>query len=68
MTLREGPMTLNRVNDVKHWRDRAAEMRILSTLMQNIQAQAIMVRLADDYDRLAERAAQRSNGETPARL
>jgi hypothetical protein len=65
---REGPMALNHVNDVKkHWRDRAAEMFVLSTMMKDTEARAIMVRLADDYDKLAERAEQRSNGEVPGK-
>jgi hypothetical protein len=50
----------------KHWRDRAAEMLALSTVMKNDETRAIMVRLASDYDKLAERAEQRSNGERPA--
>ena len=46
----------NNVNDVKHWRDRAAEMRILSTMMEHVETQAIMARLADDYDKMADGA------------
>jgi hypothetical protein len=61
-------MTLSHVNDVKHWRDRAAEMLVPSTMMNDAETRAIMVRLADDYDKLADRAEQRSNGEIPARL
>jgi hypothetical protein len=30
-------MTLSGVNDVKHWRDPAAEMRILSTMMEHVE-------------------------------
>jgi hypothetical protein len=59
-------MPASHVNDVKHWRDRAAEMRVLSTMMSDIETQAIMVRLADDYDKLADRAEVRANGERPA--
>jgi len=55
-------MARNPVNDAKHWRDRAAEMRVLSTMMKDMETQTIMVRLADDYDKLAERAEIRSNG------
>ena len=61
-------MALNHVNDVNHWRDRADEMRILSRMVKDIEAQANMAELADDYDKLAERAEQRSNGEVPQRL
>jgi hypothetical protein len=53
------------VNNSKHWRDRAAQMRALSDMMKDIDAVAIMLRLADDYDILADRAAVRSNGGVP---
>ena len=59
--LREG----NHVNDVSHWRDRAAEMRVLATTTKDIEAQAVMVRLADVYDTLADRAELRAHGEVP---
>jgi hypothetical protein len=50
---------------VDHWRDRAAEMRVLSSTTKDIEAQAAMVRLADVYDKLADRAELRANGEVP---
>jgi len=53
------------VNDVNHWRDRAAEMRALATTTKDIEAQAVMVRLADVYDKLADRAELRAYGEVP---
>jgi len=53
------------VNDVNHWRDRAAEMRVLATTTKDIEAQAAMVRLADVYDKLADRAELRANAEVP---
>jgi len=33
--------------------------------MRQIEAQAIMARLAEDYDKLADRAELRANGEVP---
>jgi hypothetical protein len=58
-------MPASHVNDSKHWRDRAAEMRALSNMMKDVEAAAIMLRLADDYDKLAHRADMRSNGGMP---
>ena len=58
-------MPASHVNDYKHWRDRAAEMRALSDMMKDPEAVTIMLRLADDYDRLAERADVRSNRGVP---
>jgi hypothetical protein len=49
------------INDSKHWRDRAAEMRALVDTMKDPETIAIMRRLADDYDKLAEHAAQRQS-------
>jgi hypothetical protein len=58
-------MSYGNIDDPKHWRDRAAEMRALSDTMTDPQTIAIMRRLADDYDKLAERAAVRSKGDVP---
>jgi hypothetical protein len=58
-------MSYGNIDDPKHWRDRAAEMRALSDTMTDPQTIAIMRRLADDYDKLAERAAVRSKGGVP---
>ena len=58
-------MPASHVNNSKHWRDRAAQMRALSDMMKDIDAVAIMLRLADDYDILADRADARSNGGVP---
>jgi hypothetical protein len=58
-------MALHPVNDPKHWRDRAAAIRALAETSKDAETIAIMNRLADDYDKLAERAAIRANGGVP---
>jgi hypothetical protein len=52
------------INDSKHWRNRAAEMRVLSNTMKDPEVVATMLRLANDYDRLADRTPTAS---APAR-
>jgi hypothetical protein len=47
------------MNDPKHWRDRASTA--LASEMRDLDSQAMMLRLADDYDNLANRAEKRSD-------
>jgi hypothetical protein len=58
----EDVMALNHVNNPKHWRDRASEMRALSETMKDPETIALMNKLADDYGKLADRAEIRSSG------
>jgi hypothetical protein len=44
------------INDSGHWRDSAEEMRALAEDVADEEARETMLRLAKDYDRLAERA------------
>ena len=53
-------MALQNIYDASHWRDRAAEMRVLSDEMKNLEAQTLMVKLANEYDKLADRADERA--------
>ena len=58
-------MALQNVNDSKHWRDRAAEMRVLSCDMKDLEAQLMMGKLANDYDKLADQAEDRARRDMP---
>jgi hypothetical protein len=64
---RDGPHGENPRKRLQALYDRAAEMRVLSTMMDHVETQAIMIRLADDYDKLGERAEKRANGQVPLR-
>jgi rubrerythrin len=47
------------VNDPEYWCDRAREKRTLAEHLRNEQAKQTMLRIARDYERLAERAEER---------
>lgn len=53
-------MTRQSLNDAAHWRDRAAETRVLSEAMTNPTTKSTMLTLANDYDKLADRALERA--------
>jgi len=54
-------MRASYVNESNHLRKRAAEMRASSTELKDKNTAAIIMRLADLYDRLADRARTRGN-------
>ena len=59
-------MSARKTNDPERWHKRAAQMRSLAIKMAGSDAAILMTDLADDYDRLAERAASRVNGKKPS--
>ena len=54
-------MLASRVNDSKDLRERAAEMRASSKELKDNNTAAVIMRLADLYDRLADRAETRGD-------
>ena len=58
-------MPTSHVNDSKDLRERAAEMRGSSKELKDNNTAAVIMRLAELYDRLADRAEMRSNGGVP---
>ncbi len=58
-------MDLNTPEDADYWRGRAAEARAIAVQMTDAHARAVMLGIAQDYEKHAVRAEQRA-GETPA--
>ena len=54
-------LTARLINDPKHWRDRAEEARAHADEMNDPEAKRQMQEIARGYDRLAERAGERSH-------
>jgi hypothetical protein len=54
-------MTLrNTSDDPEYWRSRAAEARAVAVKMLDAHTKAIMLSIAQDYEKLAHRAEQRA--------
>jgi hypothetical protein len=58
-------MSDHSINDPKHWLDRAKETRALSEQIGDPEAKRTMLKNADDYERLAQRAKERAAGRWP---
>ena len=54
------------INDPAHWRQRAEEARTIAEQMSDLNSKDAMLRIAKDYERLAERAEHRGKGSAQA--
>jgi len=54
------------INEPDHWRARAEEARILANQMNDSESKDAMLRIAQDYERLAKRAEHRAAGRLPS--
>jgi hypothetical protein len=53
------------LNNPAHWHLRAQEARLLASQLEDPEAKAATLKIADEYDRLALRAAERLGMEKP---
>ena len=53
------------INEPGHWRARAEEARILANQMNDAEAKVARLRIAEAYERLAQRAEFRALGGQP---
>ena len=53
------------INEPEHWRARAKEARILANEMNDSESKDAMLRIAEDYEHLAQRAEDRALGRLP---
>ena len=60
-------MATSYINDPEHWQQRATEIRAIAAEMTDPEIKVIMLRLAEDYQELAARAAKRAGGEQRSR-
>ena len=55
------------INDPEHWRQRAEEARTIADQMHDPQSKEAMLKIAEDYERLGERAERRAKGSDQTR-
>jgi hypothetical protein len=56
---------LSFLNDPRHWRDRGEEARTRANQLDDPESKSAMLRIADDYELLAERVEARASGHSP---
>jgi hypothetical protein len=57
-------MLLSLLDDPEHWRSRAEEARTMAEQLSDPESKRTMLRIADDYERLAEHAKLRARGQS----
>ena len=58
-------MSSDHIGKSKHWSERAAEIRTIAASMAEDGVKASMLRLANDYDKLAARVIARASAGRP---
>jgi hypothetical protein len=58
-------MTAEDIDDFKHWQERAAKLRLVAESLTDPHSRASLLAIAEDYEKLAARAEQRSKRQTP---
>ena len=57
-------MALTR-NDPQYWRNRAEEVRAIAAQMKDTHNKALMLSIAQDYEKLVKRAEQHAGDTSP---
>lgn len=58
-------MSTSILDDPEHWRQRAEESRLIDEQLDDPIARAAMLRIDEDYERIAEQARVRALGARP---
>ena len=53
------PPDPSKINDPRHWRDRADQAHAIAAAMTDPEAKEAMLRVAQEYERLAQHAEER---------
>jgi hypothetical protein len=61
-------MPVGLFNNVKHWLERAEKARVHAELLTDAEAKRMMLNIAESYERLARRAAERQLSAEPSKM